>query len=158
MPGPTQLSRVLAGHVARGVPALAQKDPIDFETLWLKGSLRFSGIPRVVYRLYAISVLKGFNISQLDIGLKRRWVASALLLIPLEVPCRRVLETARAIHARDRERGIPTDDPVVERLAKASPKNSAAFSCLDKLSVNAEVFILGVCWASQRVFGVNRAM
>ena len=42
-----------------------------------------------------------------------------------QVPCRRVLETARAVAQRDRDRGVKTNDPVVERLAKASLSHSA---------------------------------
>ena len=41
-----------------------------------------------------------------------------------EVPCRRVLETARAVVERDVERGVATDDPLVERLARARPNHS----------------------------------
>ena len=38
-----------------------------------------------------------------------------------EVPCLRVLETARAV---DRDLGIRFDDPVVRRLAKVNPEHS----------------------------------
>ena len=41
-----------------------------------------------------------------------------------EVPCRRVLETARAVVESDVERGVATDDPLVERLARARPNHS----------------------------------
>ena len=41
-----------------------------------------------------------------------------------EVPCRRVLEVARAVVARDEERGVDTNDAVVERLSGALPTHS----------------------------------
>ena len=43
-----------------------------------------------------------------------------------EVPCRRVLETARAISSRDARLGVDTGDPVVKRLAKAKPTHAAS--------------------------------
>ena len=46
----------------------------------------------------------------------------------VQVPCRRVLETARAVVKRDKARGVATDDPVVERLAKSLPQNSESCS------------------------------
>ena len=36
------------------------------------------------------------------------------------------METARAVVQRDKDRGVATDDPVVERLARASPNHSVA--------------------------------
>ena len=45
-----------------------------------------------------------------------------------QVPCRRVLETARAVKATDEQRGIPTEDLVVRRLAKAAPQHSDSWT------------------------------
>ena len=57
------------------------------------------------------------------------------LAILVQVPCRRVLECARAVRERDRRKGISTEDPVVSKLAKTNPSHSVtwpmqSFLCL----------------------------
>ena len=65
----------------------------------------------------------------------RVWESSVIIGYGIQVPCRRVLETARAVVARDEERGVATNDPVVERLAKASPHHSVSGTACSLLEI-----------------------
>ena len=60
-----------------------------------------------------------------------RWVARCIAesyktWSQVKVPCRRVLETARSVAARDELLGIRTSDPVIKKLAKARETHSVA--------------------------------